>query len=93
MKLETKTSKPTYGQHSESILIKQTQIFLNFEPQSSPNNRPFRYSGIKKNLKKPSQWVDKVECWCWIYTFIYLDDQGGDFSFEFDYNNKLIGKV
>ena len=77
----------------QSITIKTTRINLNFETQVSPNGRPFRLSGTSKNLQQPSKWIDRVERWHWIHHFKYLDEQGGFFSFEFDYNDKLIGKL
>lgn len=77
----------------ETIKIKDTKINLNFETQVSPNGRPFRLSSTKKNLQQPSKWVDRVERWYWIYEFKYLDEQGGFFAFEYDYNDKLIGKL
>lgn len=77
----------------ETIKIKDTKINLNFETQVSPNGRPFRLTGTSKVLTKPSKWIDRVERWHWIHEFKYLDEQGGFFAFEFDYNNKLVGKL
>ncbi len=77
----------------ESIEITEKKVTtilnLNFETQISKNGRPMRYSGIKKNSQLPSQWIDKMERWHYIYTFIYLDNQGGFVEFEFDYNNNF----
>lgn len=73
------------------IKIKNTTINLNAETQISPNGREFRLSSISKNAQLPSKWIDRVEKWHWIYTFIYLD--GGFFSFEFDYNENFIRKL
>lgn len=74
----------------ESILIKQTRINLNFETQISKNGRPFRLSGTRKNLQQPVKWIDRVECWHWVHEFIYLDEQGGFFDVEIDYNDKFV---
>lgn len=74
-------------------MIKQTAINLNFETQISPNGRPFRRSGTKMNLQHPPKWINKILHYHWIYEFKYLDEQGGFFAFEFDYNNKLVRKL
>ena len=62
---------------------------LNFEIQLSKLGRHFRLSGTEKNLQHPSKWIDKVEKWHWIYTFIYLDTKE-IIKFEFDYNDKFL---
>jgi len=68
----------------------ETTINLNFETQISKLGRPFRLSGVKKNLQLPEKWVDKVLKNHWIYSFIYLDEQGGFFEIEIDYNDKFL---
>jgi hypothetical protein len=81
------------GQIMEQILIGKTKLNLNFEPQLSPNGRPLRLSGISLATTKPPIWIDKVLTHGTVYTFRYLDQQGGFVAFEFDANNKFIGKV
>ena len=68
----------------------ETTIFLNFETQMSKLGRPFRLSGTRKNLQLPEKWVDKVLKNHWIYSFIYLDEKGGFFEIEVDYNDKFL---
>lgn len=74
----------------EFIEIKDTKIYLNSETQTSKLCRPFRLSGVAKNTYIPPLWIGNVERWHWIYTFIYLDDQGGIFNVEIDYNNNFL---
>ena len=69
---------------------KTTKINLNFEPQTGSLGRPFRLSGTSKNLQKPSKWIRGVEKWCWIHSFRYLDEKGGYFNIEVDYENKYV---
>jgi len=90
MKSDQNKSSVIRGQVSESILIKETRIFLNFETQTSKLGRPFRLSGTRKNSQLPSKWIDKSERWHWIHSFKYLDEQGGFFEIEIGYNNEFI---
>jgi len=90
MKLEQKTSNVTRGQILESILIKETRVYLNFETQTSKLGRPFRLSGIGKNLQLPEKWIDKCFKNHWVYIFRYLDAQSEFFAVEYDYNNKFV---
>lgn len=78
------------GQILEQITINKTRIFLNFETQTSNLGRPFRLSGIGKNLQLPEKWVDKSYKHHWVYTFRYLDVQSDFFAVEYDYNNKFV---
>ena len=87
MKLEAKPSSVTRGQDSESILIKQTRIFLNFETQISKLGRPFRLSETKIFDGK---WIGKEMKYKTIHTFKYLDEEGGFFEIELGYNNEFI---
>jgi hypothetical protein len=41
---------------------------------------------------KGSKWVNGVERWHWIYTFIYTDDKTL-FGFEFGYNDEFVRKL
>jgi hypothetical protein len=41
---------------------------------------------------KGSKWVNGVERWHWIYTFIYTDDETL-FGFEFGYNDEFVRKL
>jgi hypothetical protein len=68
----------------------ETTIFLNFETQISKLGREFRLSGTRKNLQLPEKWIDKVLKNHWIYSFIYLDERGGFFEIEVDYNDKFL---
>jgi hypothetical protein len=88
-KLERKALKPTYGLPTASISINQTKIFLNFDTQYSKLGRPFRWSGIRKNMQVPEKWINKELKSHWIYEFKYLDEQGGFFDVEIDYNEKF----
>lgn len=75
----------------ETITIKNFKIKLELNTvQTSPQGRPFRCSGLRKNLQSPSKWINKTECWQWIYSFKYLDEQGGFFEIEIDYNDKFV---
>lgn len=76
--------------------ISLNKIKLNLdisEIQTSPNGRPIRLSAISKNLKVPEKWINKTIKHHWIYTFIYLDEQGGLVSFEYDYNDNFLHKL
>jgi hypothetical protein len=61
------------------------------EIQEGKLGKPFRFSGLEKNLQKPSKWINGVEKWHWIYTFKYLDGSGF-FSIEIDYYDKFVCK-
>lgn len=75
----------------DTIKIKDFKIKLELNTvQTSPNGRPFRCSGLRKNLQTPSKWINKTECWQWIYSFIYLDEKAGFFEIEIDYDNKFL---
>lgn len=74
-------------------ISKDIKLNLTFEPQLSPSGRLIRLSGIAKNLQKEQKWVNNMYRSCWIYTFKYLDAYDEFVSFEFDYNDKFIGKV
>jgi hypothetical protein len=58
--------------------------------QEGTLGRPFRLSGTRKNLQLPEKWVNGIEKWHWIYSFIYLDERGGFFEIEIDYNDKFV---
>jgi len=81
----------------ETITIKKTVLNLNFEPQLSPNGRPIRYSGIRRNGQKAQQWVENAETKkselksCWIYSFRFMDEIGGFIDFEFDCYDRFVG--
>jgi hypothetical protein len=74
------------------IKIKETKIYLDDRIQTSPLGREFRFSSIQKDLKKPSKWINGMECWCWIYKFRYLDTNEF-FGFYFMYENKFSNKI
>ena len=71
------------------LTVKEIKIFLNFETQISNTGRTFRWSGMRKNLQVPEKWVNKETKNHWIYEFKYLDEQGGYFSIEIDYNDNF----
>lgn len=66
------------------------KIFLNFEIQYGTVGRPFKEVGLRKNMQIPPKWIDKVECWHWIYTFNYQDENKGGFEIEIGYQNQYI---
>lgn len=70
-----------------SIKIKKTKLNLTPDIQTSPNGRPIRYSGLRKCLKTPEKWVNKVLKSHWIYSFRFMDEEGGYIDFYFDYEN------
>lgn len=70
-----------------SIKIKQTTLFLTSEVQLSPSGRPIRYSGIRKCLKTPEKWVNNTFKSHWVYSFRFMDEEGGYIDFYFDYND------
>lgn len=72
------------------ILPNKTTINLNFETQISSLGRPYRLSGTRKNSQLPEKWVNKVLKNHWIHSFKYLDEQGGFFEIEIDYNDKFV---
>ena len=74
------------------IKIKEKKIYLDNRIQISPLGREFRMSRIEKDLKKPSKWLGGTECWCYIYTFIYLDTNQL-FGFYYEYNNQFSHKL
>lgn len=83
----------------ETITIKKTVLNLNFEIQTSPQGRPIRYSGIKRNGQKAQQWVENAETKKselkshWIYSFRFMDEVGGFIDFEFDCYDNFVGVV
>lgn len=62
------------------------------EVQEGKLGKPFRQIGLRKNLQKPSFWLNKTDCYHWIYTFNYIDKSGG-FEIEVDYYNKFVSKT
>ena len=71
------------------------QIFnlnLSLTPQFSKLGRPYRHKGTFMLYDKGSKWVNKVEKWRWIFTFMYTDDETL-FGFEFGYNDEFIRKL
>jgi hypothetical protein len=72
--------------------MKPADLNLTQYPQLSKLGRPYRLSGIAKNLQVPSKWIDRVECWHFYYIFKYIDDNSF-FGFEFDYYDKLVKKL
>jgi len=38
----------------------------------------------------PEKWINKVTHWHWVHSFKYLDEQGGFFEIEIDYNNNFV---
>jgi hypothetical protein len=71
--------------------MKPTDLNLSITPELSKLGRPYRLSGIAKNLQVACKWINKVEHWHWYYFFIYTDDLSL-FGFEFDYNDNFVKK-
>ena len=76
-----------------AIFLNKIKLNLNFETQTSPSGRPIRLSAISKNLQVPQKYINGSYKYHWIYTFIYLDEQGGLVSFEYDYNDNFLHKL
>jgi len=77
-----------------AIFLNKIKLNLDIsEIQTSPNGRPIRLSAISKNLQVPQKYINGSYKYHWIYTFIYLDEQGGLVSFEYDYNDKFLQKL
>lgn len=72
--------------------MKPSDLNLTLIPKLSKLGRPYRLSAIAKNGQKPSKWVNKSECWCWYYVFLYTDDNSF-FGVEFGYNDEFIRKL
>ena len=79
------------GQDTESILMGKTRLSLKInEIQTSTKGRPFRVSGSRMNLQHPSKFINGMMMHHFIHSFIYLDEIGGMFEVECDYENKYI---
>ena len=76
----------------EKISVGSVDIKLNFEPQVSKKNRPFRLSGIEL-LQDKKLFIDGVLKHGTIYTFKYLDSYDEFFSFEFSPIGKFIRAI
>ena len=66
----------------EWITYKNNKHYLDGSiTQTTPSGNQFRYVGIAKDLTKGATWrkIDghNVECYYWIYTFRYIDKDGG----------------
>jgi hypothetical protein len=70
--------------------VHKDTVQLHFNTQEGTLGRPFRLSGTRKNLQLPEKWVNGIVKWHWIYSFIYLDERGGFFEIEIDYNDKFV---
>ena len=73
-----------------TIQTNEQTININFETQIGTIGRPFRLSGVRKRTDIPCKWINRIECYHWIYSFRYLDDQDGFFEIEIDYNNNYV---
>jgi len=73
--------------------IKNNKILLNFDPQTSPQGRPFRLSGIARNTQVMAKWINGGYKNHWLYTFMFTDEIGGFITFEFDYYNNFVGYI
>lgn len=78
------------NKNHESITIQKTKIYLSFETQISKLGRPFRLSGTRLNLRLPIKWVDGIERHHVTHLFKYLDEDGGFFEVEVDYNGNFV---
>jgi hypothetical protein len=61
-------------------------------PQTGKKKRPFINIGVERIKTLPPKWVGKELKSCWRHDFKYLDKEGGYFSIELDYNNKLLNR-
>ena len=75
----------------DKILIGSNSINITLGTQVSPLGKEFRISGTAKNLDLPSKFINGVECWHWIHSFKYLEDEKY-FNIEIGYNNEFIKK-
>jgi hypothetical protein len=75
---------------NKSIKIKESIINLDFSTQFDKNKRPFRLSGTRMNLQLPPKWIEKNIKYHWIHSFKYLDEKGGYFEIEIDYNDNFF---
>lgn len=69
-----------------------TDLNLSLTPQPSKLGRMYRHKSTYKIYDNGSKWVNGVERWRWIHTFIYTDD-GTLFGFEFGYNDEFVRKL
>ena len=68
-----------------------TKIYVDFREQiDEDSGRLCRLSGIAKNLQIAPMWIGKIEKYCWIYRYIYLDEKGGFFNINIDHNDKYV---
>ena len=79
----------------EYLTINQTRVYLNFETQTSKLGRPFRVSGGRLNGNVPAKWIESHKMFMhhYIHSFKYLDEKGGFFEVEVDYNNKFVSLI
>lgn len=62
-------------------------------PQTSPLGRPYRQISVSRDGRQPERWIGRELRSCWIYTFRYIDEQGGRFEVLQDHNgNTRINK-
>jgi len=62
------------------------------EIQEGNLGRPFINAGVERITTIAPKWIGRVEKWCWRHTFRYLDEKGGFFEIDLDWNGKLIDK-
>lgn len=74
------------------LLPNKEKLHLDNRIQVGSKGREFMARGCEKDLSKPPMWRTKqgvnVECYCWIFTFRYLDNQKEGFRVFVDvYDN------
>lgn len=76
----------------KKITVEENIIYLNYLKEQVFNNRPFRLSGTRKNLQHPQKWIDleKMYMHHYFHTFKYIDEKGGFFEIEIDYNDIFV---
>jgi len=54
--------------------------------------RPFKLIGTQRLTDLPLKYINGEYRFCTRHDFKYLDKEGGYFSIELDYNNKLLNR-
>ena len=70
--------------------VENQVIFLNKLETQKFNNKPMRLSGSRMNATHPQKYINGMYMHHYFHTFKYLDEEGGLFEIEVDYENKYI---
>jgi predicted membrane-bound spermidine synthase len=66
---------------------------ITLDPQINPDNgRTCKLIGTKRLTDLPLKYINGEYRFCTRHDFKYLDKEGGYFSIELDYNNKLLNR-